>query len=831
MAGYAVDQTGKYDSTDGIQKALWDCFYAGGGTVYLPAGTYLITDTIYVPSYVTLRGDYQDPDALAEDEDLEYGTIILADVETADSDTTGTFILRGSSGVVGMTVYYPEQTLADVLPYPYTFYVPIGTDGSRVMTIKDVTVINGYQGIGTQDDKNHECLLVENFKGTFLKTGLAIHNQSDVGRVNEVTISSKYWAEAAVSCMKKEEEYSIEAYTKDNTIGLLASCLEWTTFSKIAIDSCKTAVHLKDGGGRTIEGKSLNAISMFDVAISNCGKGFLAEGMDPRWGSIIARSSLNEVENNTTAMVKMTDVDADVKRVELGTLFSCSDFLKTSITSKESEVQTETVKINGQEEKFSYKTITRGSSHDTVAIKNEVKSAIDLQKYEWDDLAIEFWIKCSNSSVTSFDTGSYLRMGTGTPDTEPYLEFNKDDIILQAGEWTKLTLNLCDATLNGNMSTNNMLTWAYIWANGVGDYSSSGTSDSISISDIKVVEANIVKNASDDLSSYEIAYDVTYTKPKEQLFVAELPKGTTTDVSEDLQAVLNQAGANGGGIVYVPGGTYRLDNPIVVPTGVELRGSSAVANREQRTYSAGTLFLCYYGDDASYNAETDNALIALNGKNAGINGIRIIYPENGSYKDDLNTTYTIRGKAAGVYVVNCSIMASAYGVDFRDCDNHFIKGVYTCCWYNTFQLGGENGVIRDCLHNGNMMLRTTADGLPNDWPTEDADGTNISDLLGTTSQYIILEDAENELVLGVSACSTSALLVNKNSVETLAINVCSDKMGAAGIQFSQSGESSMTVINAMRCHGTSYNCEGGTLRLYNRICINDVKEENVTIID
>ena len=57
-------------------------------------------------------------------------------------------------------------------------------------------------------------------------------------------------------------------------------------------------------------------------------------------------------------------------------------------------------------------------------------------------------------------------------------------------------------------------------------------------------------------------------------------------------------------------------------------------------------------------------------------------------------------------------------------------------------------------------------------------------------------------------------------------------MGTEGIQFTQNG-GSMTVINAMRCKGTSYSCEGGTLRLFNRICIKDAdnkaNEENVTI--
>lgn len=54
--GYAVDPTGAADSTDGIQQALYDCYYSGGGTVFLPAGNYAITDTIVIPQGVTLRG-------------------------------------------------------------------------------------------------------------------------------------------------------------------------------------------------------------------------------------------------------------------------------------------------------------------------------------------------------------------------------------------------------------------------------------------------------------------------------------------------------------------------------------------------------------------------------------------------------------------------------------------------------------------------------------------------------------------------------------------------------------------------------------------------------
>lgn len=819
--GYAVDPKGNTDSTNGIQKALYDCYYAGGGTVFLPAGEYLITDTIYIPSYVTLRGDYQDPDEVTEG-DMQYGTILCVKDEAVDSTSTGTITLSGSSGAVGLTIYYPSQSLDEVVPYPYTFYVPIGTDGARVMTIQDVTVINGYRGIGTQYDLNHECLNVDNFKGTFLHTGLALHNQSDVGRYHDVTISSKYWAETNIENVQIPEQTDVKNYTKNHTTGILGSTLEWTTFSNITIEDCNKGIHFVQGLREDYQ-----SISAIDIKITDCGTGILVDenAMDTRWGSVIARSSIDgAIENNAVSLLKMTDVDATIQRQEVEPLFVKDDFELVGTWNQYTPTGTATGTHNGVQETFAYRSFSP-DTQSRVIITNESPASMDLSQYQLENLALEFWMKASDATTISLPESSYLWLGTGTLAEAPRLSFRNSSIKLNAGEWTKISLNLSTATNVGELVLSNPFTWTRMAVMNV------GTSNTISISDMKIVETNMVEIAEDDLGNYTINYDATYTKPQSQLFVANLKKGSTTDVSEALQKVLDEAGTQGGGIVYVPGGTYRFDNPITVPAGVELRGASAVANREQRTYNGGTLFLCYYGDTASYDADSDDAFITLAGENAGLSGLRVIYPENGPYDTDLNTTYTVRGKASGVYVVNCYIMASAYGVDFKECDNHFIKGVYSCCWMNTFRLGGANGVIRDCLHNGNMVTRTNAQGLPENWPEENVLTSLISDqLLRPTAQYILLDGADGELVCGVSACSIRDLLINRNSSNTLVVNVCSDKMGTDGVQFTQEG-GSMTVINAMRHVGTSYSCTSGTLRLFNRIAINITDEENAIIGD
>jgi len=92
QAPYCADPTGQSDATEAIRQALNDCAAQGGGTVFLPVGVYLITDTVQIPPFVTLRGDWQDPDG-----GTDYGTVIKACPPSSDNDETGLFLLGGSA--------------------------------------------------------------------------------------------------------------------------------------------------------------------------------------------------------------------------------------------------------------------------------------------------------------------------------------------------------------------------------------------------------------------------------------------------------------------------------------------------------------------------------------------------------------------------------------------------------------------------------------------------------------------------------------------------------------------------------------------------------------
>ena len=320
------------------------------------------------------------------------------------------------------------------------------------------------------------------------------------------------------------------------------------------------------------------------------------------------------------------------------------------------------------------------------------------------------------------------------------------------------------------------------------------------------------------LADINIDYDKYYKKPNDILYIASFTDNT--DIGEELQAFVNEAGKTGG-VVYIPAGIYEINDPIVVPAGVEIRGAASVATRINTGSDKGTIILCYYNDKKGKGIE-DQALITLDGKNAGVSGLMLIYPGNipGS---NIDTSFAIRGKAEGVYVVNCYIAASAYGVDFRGCDNHFIKNVVTFCYNITYLVGGRNGVIKGCLQNPTALLRCE---IPNRVSFVSRGNFNTA-LVEPVSKkqvhLVVVENAENQLVYNTFSYAPKHLVVNNNSIGTKVINLGADQVGGTGVGVGAAmlvmNGGSMKVINPMRVYGHSYDFTSGKLTIYNRTTI------------
>ena len=302
---YGIDSSGVTDVTAIIQSALNECQNMGGGTVFLPAGKYRITRGLSIPAFVTLRGDWQDPD-----EGNEYGTIIIADVKSKSSKEEGLIKVGGSAGAYGLTVYYPNQSLDNPQPYPATFFVASDIAANfMASTVKNVTVINGYEGIRTHATMNHEQLTVENFKGTFLSIGLHLTNSSDVGTCTNIVVRPIYWpAFAKAMGYTVPDETKLKAYTRANATGFEMGDLEWTEFIHITVTDCKYGLHIVDGARASFAG------SFYDTVILDTDVALQADDMDPRWGMHISNSyivgSVDAIVNNSNGVIKTAGTTA-----------------------------------------------------------------------------------------------------------------------------------------------------------------------------------------------------------------------------------------------------------------------------------------------------------------------------------------------------------------------------------------------------------------------------------------------------------------------------------------------------------------------------------------
>lgn len=167
---------GVTDDTAAFQAAL-DSLADRGGTVVVPAGTYMIKSHIRVPNNVTLEGVWKIPTAFQH----MRGTILLA-VEGEGSEDGPAFITLGvNSTLKGITVFYPNQKPDAVKPYPWCI-AGAGGDNSSII---DCLLVNPYNAVdfGSRPSGRH---YIRNLYGQPLRRGIFVDKCFDIGRIENV---------------------------------------------------------------------------------------------------------------------------------------------------------------------------------------------------------------------------------------------------------------------------------------------------------------------------------------------------------------------------------------------------------------------------------------------------------------------------------------------------------------------------------------------------------------------------------------------------------------------------------------------------------------------
>lgn len=142
------------------------------------------------------------------------------------------------------------------------------------------------------------------------------------------------------------------------------------------------------------------------------------------------------------------------------------------------------------------------------------------------------------------------------------------------------------------------------------------------------------------------------------------------DATSAIQNALNQAKNEGGGVVYLPPGHYRVNGSLTIPEGVELKGGIDVSAFPLGPGSV----LEIYGEKGNENGISPIQMK----RGSGLRGIVIDYPEQ-IFCEVLPESvhkypYTIQMQGDDAYIVNVGLRAAYKGVDVFSykCDRFYI---------------------------------------------------------------------------------------------------------------------------------------------------------------
>lgn len=272
---------------------------------------------------------------------------------------------------------------------------------------------------------------------------------------------------------------------------------------------------------------------------------------------------------------------------------------------------------------------------------------------------------------------------------------------------------------------------------------------------VQVVESSIFKNIIDHTpvsmkqlpEIMEIAPEAR-KPPRIALYIAtDAPYNAvadgTTDNTAAIQSALDQAAADGGGVVFLPPGKYKVLGHLVVPSRVELKGSVDVSTTPT---GPGSILEAY----ADRNNPGGEPFLKLS-ENSGIRGVVFNYPEQliTQLPAIAKYPYCVQATGSNTYMINIGMRAVDKGVDLFSyaCDNHYIDYLAGHAFDIGIRVGGgtKNGKIYNTQFNV-IAYAAGDESKYGSWPNSVGDGGPAYDYGFANFDFMILGNCKNQLL-------------------------------------------------------------------------------------
>lgn len=164
-----------------------------------------------------------------------------------------------------------------------------------------------------------------------------------------------------------------------------------------------------------------------------------------------------------------------------------------------------------------------------------------------------------------------------------------------------------------------------------------------------------------DLQNSEHVYREDIPRVKSTTIVDIRDYGADKDSTDNTGAVQKALNAlrGIGGTVYIPAGNWLFKGELVIPSGVELRGSTPVQQMQSKDCVTGTILWIYSGK----GDETGKPFITLE-EGSGVRGFSAYYPEQNIDGETVKYPWTIRAVGKNCWAEDITLTNSYNGMDF-----------------------------------------------------------------------------------------------------------------------------------------------------------------------
>ncbi len=214
-----------------------------------------------------------------------------------------------------------------------------------------------------------------------------------------------------------------------------------------------------------------------------------------------------------------------------------------------------------------------------------------------------------------------------------------------------------------------------------------------------------------------------------------------TDDTAAFITAFEAAAKNGGGIVFVPPGRYKITDNLTLPQGTELRGAVDIPHQPIPTESV-------IGVCAGKGEANGTPFMKLSASSI-VRGISFDYPEQ-NYKEPDDYPYLLQGLGKDVSVINIGVRQTCCALDLftYKCDNAYVNSICGQAWKNLIRVGGGSENVK--LYNTQSNLGSLVNGYADGWTwnsplTADAskEGEHINEYLRNHFDSFIFGDTKN----------------------------------------------------------------------------------------